>query len=653
MSDNLKTRFYQILKTDDRIWNEETKIFNYTKLKQLIRDYDTKILEKLMSDELVLSKFFIEVSGSYLLKESELKFFIDEHQLDNSYTKYRNIIGLRLGNQLLKERSEVVIDWPYKDCILRGGMTKEDQKRKEVFFNNILAQDEIDRLLDPKVLVNWKRYGNDGGKNLESLRRDEDGIIRENLVIKGNNLIAIETLKEQFYGGVKVIYIDPPYNTGKDDFGYNDKFNHSSWMTFMKNRLEAAKDLLTPDGAIFIQINDIEHSYLKVLCDEVFDRDNYHTSIIVQMSYLSGVKMSHKEKKLPKIKEYILFYTKSSNIKLIPQYIPATWSDALDRYKSYIKKNGHDDECDKWEIITLREAIQEAGIDVNDKNQVLEFKLLNADLIFRTARNRGADYTDYNPEVFTKVTNSDETYYFVYKGEDVTFAADKVMEINGRLTPVVSIGDIWTDIGINNLSNEGGVELRFGKKPEKLIARIISMISDSEKDIILDFFSGSGTTGAVAHKMGRQYILVEQLDEHIKKTINRLKNVIEGEQSGVSNDFDWNGGGSFVYLELAKWNEEARERIIQSKSLAELKELFDLIYEKYFLNYSVDVKTFKEKTLLDDDFINLNLDEQKQKFIDMLDMNQMYIPFSERHDKKFKLSVEDIQLSEQFFEVIV
>ena len=170
--------------------------------------------------------------------------------------------------------------WPYKDCVLEGGQTKEEEKRSEIFFNEILAPDEIDRLFDPKVLTLWKRYTADGERNVNEIGRDNDGTIHENLFIKGNNLLVLHSLKDQFRSKVKLIYIDPPYNTGNDSFGYNDRFNHSSWLTFVRNRLEVARELLREDGLIWINIDDDEAHYLKVLCDDIFGRVNFVANIV-------------------------------------------------------------------------------------------------------------------------------------------------------------------------------------------------------------------------------------------------------------------------------------------------------------------------------------------------------------------------------------
>ncbi|HFB5199206.1 TPA: site-specific DNA-methyltransferase, partial [Neisseria gonorrhoeae] len=191
------------------------------------------------------------------------------------------------------------------------------RKRQEIFFNQTLAFDEIDRLFDAKAFSKFSRHTADGKQPVGEIKRRSDGTPAENLIIKGNNLIAMHSLAKQFKGKVKLIYIDPPYNTETDSFAYNDKFSHSTWLTFMKNRLEIAKELLKDDGLIFVQCDDKEQAYLKVLLDETFTRENFINCIAVKMSEPSGNKMAHTSHRLPKIKEYILIY-KNKNIKLNP-----------------------------------------------------------------------------------------------------------------------------------------------------------------------------------------------------------------------------------------------------------------------------------------------------------------------------------------------
>lgn len=630
----LYNKLIKLLKLDSRLVSDDKLLRN--KVVELAYKLDKDLLKSLMSDKEFKDLFFIDVEDALVFDQIKFQKFISNKEfLPDSYTAFKNKIGLTSDTNYLSEVNDVVLSFPYKDCVLEGGQDKEDAKRDEVFYNEMLAHGEIDRILEPKVFTGFKNFEDDKVSDVKSFNSTD------NLVIKGNNILALKSLEKTHKNKVKLIYIDPPYNTDDDSFAYNDSFKHSTWLTFMKNRLEIARNLLSEDGFIFIQINDIEQAYLKVLCDEIFKPENFHTTICVQMSYLSGVKMAHKEKKLPKIKEYVLMYTKSSNIKLNPQYAPSDWESALDRYTSFINKKGlSDDQCSEWEITTVNKAMEKAGIDKNDNNTVEQFKLEHADLIFRTARNRGADYSDLPSDVFSKIDNDDDTYYFVYKGEDVAFASDKVEKIDGKLVPVVALGDIWTDIGINNLSNEGGVDLRFGKKPEKLLERIISLTTE-EKDIVLDFFAGSGTTGAVAHKMNRRYILVEQLDSHFKKTIKRLQNVVNGESSGVSKKYDWQGGGSFKSLELYESNNKYIELIAESDNPT--KALED-IRNNGFITHKVDLDKLTE-----DEFSKLSKKEQKKLLLEILDKNHLYVNLEDIDDERFGISDEVKRLNKQFY----
>ena len=243
------------------------------------------LIKLLLTDDEIKATFFDEIDGHWIFNHNTfINYITDKNFLANSYTRFRNKIGLNIGDKFLRERGEISLVWPFKDCVLEGGQIKEEDKRKEVFFNEILAQDEINRMFDPKVLTNWKRHTAEGERGVADIQRDENGIIRENLIIKGNNLIALHTLKQQFRRQVKLIYIDPPYNTKGESstFGYNNSFNHSSWLTFIRNRLEIAKDLLRDDGLIIIAIDDEEQAYLAVLCDEVFGRVNHIGTVIVQ-----------------------------------------------------------------------------------------------------------------------------------------------------------------------------------------------------------------------------------------------------------------------------------------------------------------------------------------------------------------------------------
>ena len=198
------------------------------------------LIRSLLTDNEIAEKFFEEIDGRWIFNYNTFVDYVNRHDfLPGSHTKFRNKIGLNIDGKSLTERGEVALVWPFKDCVLEGGQTHEEEKRKEIFFNEVIAQDEINRMLHPKVLTNWKRHTTTGDQEVTEIQRDENGTVRENLIIKGNNFIALHSLREEFLGKVKLIYIDPPYNTGgsAETFTYNNTFNHSTWLTFMRNRL--------------------------------------------------------------------------------------------------------------------------------------------------------------------------------------------------------------------------------------------------------------------------------------------------------------------------------------------------------------------------------------------------------------------------------
>jgi adenine-specific DNA-methyltransferase len=653
MENRFKNKFYKILQKDARLWDKGKKGLNETLLKDLIDKLDEKIIELLLGDKELKENFFIKIKDAFVLRQNELKFFIDENKLDNSYTQYQNKIGLRVGNKLLSERDEVFLDWPFKDCVLEGGMTKEDQKRKEIFFNEVLAKDEIDRLFDPKALVNWKRYGcagikNAGVQNLEPLRvgkikRDKDGVIRENLIIKGNNLLALHSLKEQFSGKVKLIYIDPPYNTGGDAniFTYNNNFNHSSWLTFMKNRLEVAKGLLREDGFITIAIDYCELFYLGALLDEIFEREN-RLGII---SIIHKPEGRFQEKFFSTSNEFMLVYCKNKlkaefNQVALDEENKARFNrnDSKGKFllKNYLSAVGgeQDLKINKPKFfypIYVSKDLKE--ITLEEKTNYEKILPITRSGVERSWITIPSSFLERlkNGEILAE-RNEKNSVQIYYK-----FREQQVLKTHW-------IGKRYNATGSGSRLLTGLIgETEFSYPKSLYVVLDTIKIMTKRDDIILDFFAGSGTTGHATLELNkddggsRQFILIEQLDEHKDIIKKRVKKVIQN-----------NKAGDFIYLELAKWNEEAKEKILKAKSLGELEKLFGELYERYFLNYNVEIKKFQE-SLKEEEFRKLSLSEQKKLFVEMLDMNQMYVNFSERADKKYKLSKEDIRLSEEFY----
>ncbi len=277
-------KLYQIL--ESQLKKEPNYVSDNGELKKWVvlnkaQNFDEELIGLLLDNSDLKQKFFIEIKSTLIFNQNLfIQFLEQKNYLNDSYTQFKNKVGLSIDGKYLKQRNEVALVWPFKDCVLEGGQSREEDKREEIFFNETLAQDEITELLDPKVLTNAKVFDKDGEKDFSQFKRNENGTITDNLIIKGNNLLALHSLKKEFAGKVKLIYIDPPYNTDKDSFRYNDSFNHSTWLTFMKNRLEVAKDLLSIDGGIYVQADWNEIHYLKILMDDVFGRDNFRNEIV-------------------------------------------------------------------------------------------------------------------------------------------------------------------------------------------------------------------------------------------------------------------------------------------------------------------------------------------------------------------------------------
>ncbi len=587
-TNSLKPTIENLLKTIPCLVtkNGELKI---NKIKEEIENSNPKILEVLLKNKSVKKEFFTPVLDSFVFKTREFKEFLDFSFACNSYSKYLGKkIGLYIDEEELTDKTEVVLNFPFKDCVLEGGQTKEDGldtfykfnektgkyedatcKRKEIFYNQILARDEIDNLFSPKAFTNAKVYDKTGEKPCKKLNRDaeinkkrglDENTITDNLIIKGHNLLALHSLKEEFAGKVKLVYIDPPYNTGNDSFSYNDNFNHSSWLTFMKNRLEIAKELLKDDGAIYVQADYHEIHYLKIIMDEIFGIENFQREIIWRIGWLSGYKTI--ENNWIRNHDTILFYSKNNK--------------QLDFHKFYIPKS-------EFKKIAQSEAEQYPIEDVWNGNE----------------------YDDLNSIAIVS-----------FSGETVSKLLNKEDEVKGQ-------------------------------KSEKLLQRIIKAHT-KEGEIVLDFFAGTGTTAAVSHKMNRQYIILEQLEKHIDISKRRINKIINGDTTGISKSVSWQGGGSFVYFELAQKNQKAIELINECSTYEELVNLFEELSKKYFLHYNVKINEFLQEIKLPR-FKELPLEKQKEMFCRMLDLNQLYVNYSDRTDKSNDLTKDDIDFTQDFY----
>jgi adenine-specific DNA-methyltransferase len=579
---NLMNDLMKLFQKDERIFADGKLLKN--KLTELTLKLDQPLLDLLLSDNQIKEHFFIEKTAKkekvlVFDKDKFIAFVNNKEFLPDSFTSFKNKIGLMTNGDYLKEKNDVVLAWAYKDCVLEGGQDKEDQKRDEIFYNETLSPDEIDRLFEPKVLTNFKKYDNKGEHKITEFNTND------NLIVTGNNLLALHCLKNKFRGEVKLIYIDPPFNTGKDTFLYNDRFTRSTWLTFMKNRLSMANELLGSDGNIFVHLDDNQFHYFKVLMDEIFGVENFVEVIIWAYGSPSGGRAAGA--KLVGIHDYILHYAKNySERQQFKIYTPYTDKYLQDWFK-YKEKDGR---------IYQRRMRGRDG-----KGNVVWEK----------------QYLDESPGV---------PGCTVWQDIKQIYADPRAFKAEQRQHSEMVDYDT--------------------QKPEKLLKRIIEY-STKEGDLILDFFNGSGTTTAVAHKMRRRWIGVEQLEQGVSAFVKRMKEVVKGDKNGVSKEVKWQGGGSFVYAELMEWNEQYMPEIKNADSSRKLLNIYEKMAKEAFFRYDVDLSKFEEK-----EFEKLPLKEQKQVLCECLDKNHLYVNLSEIDDATYKVSADEKKLNAEFYKPV-
>ena len=632
-------KLIDLLKTNPRFVDDEGEL-----VLAAVQDHawkiDRDLIKLLLSDKEVKAKFFEEIEGYWVFNiNTFIDYMAQKNFLDNSYTRFRNRIGLTIGEKYLRERGEVALVWPYKDCVLEGGQTKDEEKRKEIFFNEVLAQDEINRLLDPKVLTNFTRYTANGKEKVTDFKRDENGVIRENLIIKGNNLLALHTLKAQFRGQVKLIYIDPPYNpdSPSNTFAYNNNFNHSTWLTFMKNRLEVAKELLRKDGVLIVAIDDNEVFYLGVMLNEIFSEHEVHCITIVHNPRgVQGTNFSY-------VHEYAFF--------VIPQ-----------GQKTIGNRKISEGEIDwsplrNWGGESRREDAKNCFYPIIVENdQIVGFGDVLGD--------------DEHPKAQTEKRGNRYYVYPIDKNKverKWRYARQSVEEIRHLLRAKktkdgydIEIGKdfgvyrtVWEDSRYD--ANVYGTQIvkslvpdspfDFPKSLWNVYDCLYAVVANDKNAIVLDFFAGSGTTAHAVLELNkdggnRKFILCEQMDYVETVTRERVRKTIEP-----------NGTGDFTYCELMKYNEAFMERIQAAKSSKELLKIWQEMAEGSFLNWYVNPAMPEEAI---HDFIAIGqqpngLENQKRLLAELLDKNQLYVNLTEIDDAIFKVSEEDKALNKAFY----
>ncbi|WP_394679147.1 DNA methyltransferase [uncultured Exiguobacterium sp.] len=610
----------EILKKDINLQKYYTldEGLNKAKLIEDLRNYDPKLIELLVANESIKNRFLIKINDVNVLKIEEL---IDYLQLKNywmnSFTKYQNKIGLNTEGRYLVYNSDVVLNFPYKDCLLEGSMTKETISKQEMFFNKIIAKEEIDVLLSPKVFNKAIKINSQGSEFPTAYNN-------ENMLIKGNNLIALYSLKERFSSKVKQIIIDPPYNTGGDGFKYNDKFNHSAWLTFMKDRLEVARELLSEDGTIWISIDDDEQAYLKVLCDEIFGRNNFVSNIIWEKRYSP----TNDSKWMSDSHDFILVYAKNKE-QWRPNLLPRT--EKQNKYYKYDDGDGRG----RWRSDNvLVKSFSPSGV----------YPIVNPNTGEEFYPPKGSCYR-FSKETAERLLRENRLY-FGKTGKGAPQLKRYLSEVKQGVTPMT----IWFRDEVNDNQeakkeiNAFQFEEKFDTpKPESLIGRMLHLGS-KEGDVVLDFFSGSGTTLAAAMKMNRRFIGIEQMDYINTITLPRLKSVVKGENGGISKEYDWNGGGEFIYTEIASF-EKYKELITKTTSKKELECLIAELDKDFLISY-------RSSDFLNEETWEWNsLENMKEIILNQIDVNQLYISAFEIEDARFNFDSNTIKFNKNFYEL--
>jgi len=630
---NLLDVLLKTLKNDERLLVDGKLAKN--KIVELALAMDEGLITLLIKNKTIKKHFFKKAGEALVFDKVVFQSFVSNKEfLPDSYTTFKNKVGLTSNKEYLTESKEVVLAWAYKDCLLEGGQTKEDQKRDEIFWNETLAPDEIDRLLEPKVLTSFKKYDANGEHAVKSISTDD------NLFIKGNNLLTLHSLENQYTKKIKLVYIDPPYNTGGDAniFTYNNTFNHSTWLTFIKNRVEIAKALLTDDGFIAVAIDHAELFYLGVLLDEVFGEHNRIAIVTVQ----HNPKGRNQDKFFSNNSEYMLVYAKNRELANFNQVaidddVIATFNleDEKGKYRkeSYIRARtewSRENRPNNWYPIYVSK----------DLKKITSTKTPNYHEIFSTTDSGDFSWKNVK-ETFDELNKGD--YFSATEENGKIFLHHKYYEQQ-------VLKNVWTQKkyqsefhGTNLLKKLiGKTKFSYPKSLYTVLDTIKIMTKPG--DIVLDFFGGSSTTAHAVLQLNsenlaepRRFIIAEQLDEHINVSIKRLNTVMKLNKSS----------DSFIYSELANHNSKIIGEIEKAKSTNDIKLILKEVEKSDFISHKIKPQSINKNIK---EFEKLSIGEQKQFLLTVLDKNQLYVNYSEINDKDYKVSKEDKALNKQFYD---
>lgn len=627
MNDTYKN-LLAVLEKDERLVIDGKLAKN--KIVELALNTDEKLIELIKDDPNLFKVFFKKIGDITVFDQHKFQSFVSNKQfLPDSFTEFKNKVGLMADKNYISESREVVLAFPYKDCVLEGGQTKEDAKRDEVFWNETLASDEIDKLLQKKVLTNFVRFEKGESVPISQIT------INDSLLIKGNNLLSLYSLKEKYQGKIKLIYLDPPYNpdSKSNTFIYNNSFNESTWLTFMKNRLEVAKKLLTSDGSMIVAIDENEQAQIYLLLKEIFTEHELHCITIVHNPRgIQGTNFSYTH-------EYAIFVIPKGSKTIGNRKIEESeidWRNLRDNGGESLRTDARN--C-FYPIIVEGGNVVGFG-DVAD--------------------------IDYHPEKST-ITKGNQYYVYPIDKEGIErkwrYARQSVDEIKHLLRAKQSKNKIEIELGKNfgtyrtvwidsrYDANEYGTKLvkslvpncrfEFPKSIYNVYDCLYAVVANDKDAIVLDFFGGSGTTAHAVLMLNkedggsRKFIICEQMDYVEDVTRERIRKVTELDKQG-----------NFVYAELMNANGSYISKIQGSSNTKELLMIWEEMKKLAFLSYKVKPSEFDKNIK---DFSQLGLEDQKKLLISVLDKNLIYVPYSEIDDEIYAVSNEDKKLNHSFY----
>lgn len=625
---NLLNELTELLSKDDRLVVDGKLLKN--KITELALAMDVALLRLLLKNKNIKKHFFTDIEGTLIFDKIKFQRFVSNKEfLPDSYTAFKNRIGLTNDqSDYITNSQEVVLAWPYKDCVLEGGQTNEDQKRNEIFWNETLAPDEIDRLLAPKVITGWKRYDVNENQNFDGISE------KDNLIIKGNNLLVISSLLKRYEKKIKCIYIDPPYNPSSqaNTFAYNNLFNRSTWLVFMKNRLEIAKRLLRQDGVIIVAIDKNEQPRLQILIEEVFPNcDVDCITVIHNARGIIGANFSYTH-------EYAIFVTPKGiksigNRKIEKEEID--WRQLRDRGGESLRTDAKN--CFYPIIVENGIVVGFGDVSKDGEHPEQNEKLGNQIYVFPIDDNgveRKWRYARQTVETIINVLRVKENKgkYSIEIGKD--YGTYKTVWTDRKYDASLNGTQLLKEIIPNT-------EFTYPKSIYNVIDCINAVVENDKDSIILDFFAGSGTTGHAVMEINkdgghRRFILVEQMDYIETDTLPRNVKIMKA----IAPE------SNIVYCELSKANQEYIDKIQEANNSDVLLKIWSKMQNKALISYKVNIKAINENAK---EFQSLSLEDQKRFLIEVLDKNQLYVNFTEIDDKDYQVSDFDKKLNRMFY----